>query len=332
MPRERETSQPREGLQPWQRSLLRRPCLPAEHASAEIAASVAEHLLANALSRRVLVRPAQRDHGNGREVAWHARLRRIDADTSVMVGIDTKLGRAVADAVSTEITSIRGDGRLGSVERGILDFVALQCLDEIDRAAFGPPYELLNFGGDASPEGSSLSWFEVTVGGQTGHLLLPLNAPTAASTSTDSTHDPGDALVLTCGVPVEAPPELLDTLAPGDLVLAGLPRDGIVEIRSASGWIVGTARLLEATRERLEAEFVSVGVRPATGPWVGLGEHRCVSASVAPLEVGGRLDLQMTSPRGNATMTLADGRRLPGEAVTLEGRDAIRILGTEPTP
>ncbi len=330
MPAGPEITNPRRGLRPWEQTLLRHPCRSGRDSVAGTAAVVTTAILQQSLSRRVMVRPATPSPAATPKLAWHARIRNPINDTEFMIGVDPDLGRVLADAMSTSISSIRGHGALGSVERGILDFIALNCLDAFDRLDLGGPFELVHFGSDAEFDGDPPIWFSVTTGGRSGLLALPLGGhPELEGTSIETPSTIEDTLVLTCGIPFEGPSELLDALAPGDLVLAGLPRDGAIEIRSTSGWIAGSARVIAATREQLEIELESVGVRPTTGPWIGLGERRFPPGGRAPVEVGVRMALDMMSRRGNATVNLPNGRRLFGEAVTVDGRNAVRVLARD---
>lgn len=327
-----ETTNSRRRLFPWEHTLLRLPCPPSGSLAPSVAAAVASTLLEPILSRRVTVRPTAPGAQNDCELAWHATIRATGSTATMIVGVNRDLGRAIADTVSASISSIRGDGGLGSVERGILDFVALHCLDGLERLDRFPIFELVDLGGQDERlrpdrhQSEQASWYEMTIAGRSGLLCLPMPPPPPAPTLTIPA---GDRLMLTCGIPLDAAPELLDSLAPGDLLLVGLPRDGVVEIRSSDGWIVGSGRILAATRERLEVEFEAVGVRPADGPWVGLGIRRFSPATIAPIRLGERLDLNLTPRAGNARVHLPDGRRLAGEAVTIDGRDAVRVLGLE---
>jgi hypothetical protein len=64
-----------------------------------------------------------------------ARSGSIDGASAVMLAIDEATGRAIADAVTSDLFALRGFGPLTDAELGVLEFVTLSALDAVVRSA-----------------------------------------------------------------------------------------------------------------------------------------------------------------------------------------------------
>lgn len=265
-----------------------------------------------------------REESSAADVVFVLRAAVLPSGEELFIGLDEDAARAVLNALMTSLAGLRGDGLPTPVEHELLEYLALVCVDGLNRL-IGPDGQALQISELESAENAratpvdGASWLvgTLTVGAARGRFYVSVPAelcdvPMPPSSVLDQSRWPRGAKCASIRVslllpPITVPQESWSSARVGDVLMTGaerlFERDSSVTMLADTGWNIGDAVISRRRRGHLTVQIRNLSPRPWSNErsreFVALhsvaAERKFSPAELLGWQVGGQLGFQLDS-------------------------------------
>lgn len=279
------------------------------------------------------------------DLCWHTA---AGDERSARIGVDLDAARALVDALARRHGCGPGAGPLSAVERGMLEYLALELADALLGHGDGVVVlrRLVHAAGDETAAAGGFEgcmWLDV--GGRRGQVLLMVPAdilpPAAAADGASRLPKSigGETDLAFALPPVAVAADDWRAAAPGDLLLLGsqdlraLGAGG--RLVTAQGWEVAGAVLVAESPRAVSVRCATPRITPLARPGAAdaaavvhplLGRRTVALADLADLAAGASFDLAIDPLRPLRLLPGLPGGACHGELVAVDDELAVRLL------